>query len=170
VVEGHTYWAASWAGMAQRAGPASAARAASAAGAATFLLPNYDEYLIAYKDRHLLRPAGGPEGHMSLKGPDTFAHPLVVDGAMVGVWRRRVSGTATRIEVVPYLPLSAAQSRAVDAAVKRLTVFIGAGVTVAPRGLPSTGAPTANSDPATAAAPRPGARARGPRTATTQRP
>ncbi len=135
VVEGHTYWAASWAGRAQQAG------AASGASVATFLLPNYDEYLIAYKDRQLLRPAGGPERHMSLKGPDTFAHPLIVEGAMVGVWRRRVSGAATRIEVVPYLPLSAAQSRAVDAAVKRLTAFIGAGVTVAPRGVPSTGSP-----------------------------
>jgi hypothetical protein len=96
------------------------------------LLPNYDEYLIAYKDRQLLRPDGGAERHLSLTGLDTFAHPLIVAGAMVGVWRRRVTGAATRIEVVPYLPLSVAQRRAVDAAVKRLTAFIGAGVTVAP--------------------------------------
>jgi len=132
VVDGHTYWAGSWTGAVARARAASAARTA-----ATFLLPNYDEYLIAYKDRQLLRPAGGADGHMSLQGPDTFAHPLIVDGAMVGVWRRRVSAAATRIEVVPYLPLSVAQGRAVDAAVKRFTAFIGAGVTVAPRGVPS---------------------------------
>ena len=31
---------------------------------ATFLLPNYDEYLIAYKDRDLLRPQGATIGDL----------------------------------------------------------------------------------------------------------
>ena len=67
---------------------------------ATFLLPNYDEYLIAYKDRGLVQPRGEVIGDGIMKGPDAFAHPLVVDGLLAGFWRRRVSGAKTSVEVV----------------------------------------------------------------------
>ena len=71
------------------------ARLRRACRAATFLLPNYDEYLIAYKDRHLVRPPAGVDADGIMKGADAFAHPLVVDGLLAGVWRRRVSGAQT---------------------------------------------------------------------------
>lgn len=104
---------------------------------ATFLLPNYDEYLIAYKDRELMRPrdtktGSGTAGIMA--GPDAFAHPLVVDGLLAGFWRRRtMSGMAGRqprqtVEIVAKVTLTAKQRTAVNAAAEQLAAFSGAGL------------------------------------------
>jgi hypothetical protein len=90
---------------------------------ATFLLPNYDEYLIAYKDRHLVRPAAGADADGIMKGADAFAHPLVVDGVLAGLWRRRVSGARTNVEIVVKVPLTARQRRALDDTTARLVTF-----------------------------------------------
>jgi hypothetical protein len=92
-----------------------------------FSLPNFDEYLIAYKDRGLMRPRGGVIGDGIMKGPDVFAHPLVVDGLLAGFWRRRVSGAKTSVEVVAQVPLSPKQRKAVNEAAARLAAFSGEG-------------------------------------------
>jgi hypothetical protein len=110
-VEGLTYWAAGWDAIA-RMPPA------------TFLLPNYDEYLIAYKDRGLLLPPGpAPRGGSA--GLNAFEHPLVVDGVLAGHWTRRVSGAKTRVGLVVKTPLSAKQRKAVNVAADRLKTFSG---------------------------------------------
>ena len=111
-IGGLTYWASSW--DAPRMPPA------------TFLLPNFDEYLIAYKDRDVLRPRGEKIGDGIMTGPDPFAHPLVVDGLLAGFWRRRVSGGKTTVELVVNVTLSTKQRKAVNAAAERLTAFSGA--------------------------------------------
>jgi hypothetical protein len=111
---GLTYWAENW-------------DAGSRMPPATFLLPNYDEYLIAYKDRGLMQPRGDVSGDGIMKGPDAFAHPLVVDGLVAGFWRRRVSGAKTSVEVVAQVPLSAKQRKAVNEAAARLATFTGEG-------------------------------------------
>jgi len=116
--EGLTYWTAVW-------------EAAARMPPATFLLPNYDEYLIAYKDRGLVQPRGEVIGDGIMKGPDAFAHPLVVDGLLAGFWRRRVSGAKTRVEVVGRVPLSAKQRKAVNEAADRLARFSGDGFSLA---------------------------------------
>jgi hypothetical protein len=108
-IDGLTYWSPAW-------------DAPSRMPPATFLLPNYDEYLIAYKDRAIVQPrnAGGA-GIMT--GSDAFAHPLVVDGLLAGFWRRRVSGATTSVEPVAQVPLSPRQRQAVEAAMERLARF-----------------------------------------------
>jgi hypothetical protein len=87
-------------------------------------LPNYDEYLIAYKDRHLILPPG-PAPRGGIAGLNAFEHPLVVDGLLAGHWTRRVSGQVTRVELVTKTTLGPAQCRAVTAAAERLTAFSG---------------------------------------------
>jgi len=114
-LDGLTYWAKSWDTPA-RLPPA------------TFLLPNYDEYLIAYKDRHLVRPAADVDADGIMKGSDAFAHPLIVDGVLAGLWRRRVSGAKIAVEIVPKVPLTVRQRRAVSAAADRLAAFSGPGL------------------------------------------
>jgi hypothetical protein len=84
------------------------------------LLPNYDEYLIAYKDRepvlseHRHRPPG-----------EEFAHHLVIDGHLAGSWKR-TTGTEP-VEVKPYTHLTKAQTRALDAAVAAHSQFFESG-------------------------------------------
>jgi hypothetical protein len=60
-IGGLTYWASSW--NAPRMPPA------------TFLLPNYDEYLIAYKDRDLVQPRGATIGTGIMAGPGCVRAP-----------------------------------------------------------------------------------------------
>ena len=133
---GLTYWAADW-DVVARMPPA------------TFLLPNYDEYLIAYKDRGLLLPPGPPP-RGGVAGLSAFEHPLVVDGVLAGYWKRRVSGARTRIELEPWKALGAAHARAVNVAAGRLVGFSGEGCSLA----------------STATTSRPGGRAPDRRTAT----
>src|SRR5204863_3020434 len=58
--DGLTYWAADW-------------DAAAGSPPATFLLPNYDEYVIAYKDRALMLPPG-PAPRGGIAGLNAFEH------------------------------------------------------------------------------------------------
>jgi hypothetical protein len=97
----------------------------------TFLLPNYDEYVIAYKDRDLMLPPGA-KTRGGIAGLNAFEHPLVVDGVIAGYWTRRVSGATTRIELKPWTPLSATAARAVEAATARLMKFAGPGMSLKP--------------------------------------
>jgi hypothetical protein len=113
-IDGLTYWAASWT---VRPMPPAA-----------FLLPNYDEYLIAYKDRDLVKSPLGPRKPGGIAGVGAFEHPLVVDGLLVGSWTRRVSARTTRVKLEPWIPLGPSAARAVKAAVKRLVAFSGADV------------------------------------------
>jgi hypothetical protein len=118
-VEGLTYWAAAWT-------PVPRMRSA------TFLLPNYDEYVIAFKDRDLVQPPGWKK-RGGIAGLNAFEHPLVVDGLLAGYWTRRVSGAKTRVEVVVRVPLSAKQRTAVTTAAERLVAFSGEGCSLAGR-------------------------------------
>ena len=47
--------------------------------------PNYDEYGIAYKDRDVVPYVPRPR---HIESADEFAHLLVIDGQLVGRWRR----------------------------------------------------------------------------------
>ncbi len=78
-----------------------------AASASVLLLPNYDEYLIAYKD---YGPVFDPALARKL-GPreQIFSHVLVVGGQVVGGWRRVLEPTRVRVHVNTFVRLSKAQ-------------------------------------------------------------
>ncbi len=96
-----------------------------------FLLPNYDEFLIAYKDRGLSVPA------TIARDParDTiFAHQLVLDGVVVGSWRRTIGRDRSRVEVMLYDPRSVKRVRSrVETAVRTFADFLGHPVEVVVR-------------------------------------
>jgi hypothetical protein len=89
---------------------------------AIFLLPNYDECLIAYKDRLPMPPelttltAGVSLG---------FAHHLVADGFIIGAWRRDLTARRARIGVKCFKPLSSGWKRRVADEVERMSRFLG---------------------------------------------
>jgi hypothetical protein len=93
------------------------------------LLPNYDEYLIAYKDRDpvVRSPVGDP---VRIEGRDIFAHFLIVDGRLTGIWWRTVTEDAVVVETGPRRRLTRENRRALAAAVERFARFINAPVTV----------------------------------------
>jgi hypothetical protein len=77
-----------------------------------FLLPNYDEYLIAYKDRAPVVDAARA-ANVVARSNGAFANHLLIDGRLAGGWSRTCSANNVVIEVAPYKKLTAAQLRAV---------------------------------------------------------
>jgi hypothetical protein len=95
----------------------------SPAGTVAWLLPNYDEYLIAYKDRGFAASAPGTRT-MDPESADAYAHLLVIDGRLAGIWRRRERGNAVVVSVTPFRRLSRADRQAIDRAVERFGRFL----------------------------------------------
>ncbi|HEX8027890.1 MAG TPA: winged helix DNA-binding domain-containing protein [Vicinamibacterales bacterium] len=94
-----------------------------------FLLPNYDEYLIAYKDRAPFIDATR-SANLVARANGAFANHLVIDGRLAGSWSRTCSATNVMIEVAPYKPLTAAQTRAVNNVAECYGEFLGLRATV----------------------------------------
>jgi hypothetical protein len=90
------------------------------------LLPVYDEYGIAYKDRSaLLDPAytEQPEDRF-------FVSPLVVNGRVAGMWRRTFSKGTVVIDTKLYRPLTAAENNAFVDAARCYGEFLGMSVKI----------------------------------------
>jgi hypothetical protein len=91
---------------------------------ATYLLPNYDEYLIAYKDRGaVLDPARAR--NLGIYTTREHPHHVVVDGRVAGSWRRTVSANGLSLAVRPYARLSATGRRALMEQAERYGKFLG---------------------------------------------
>lgn len=89
-----------------------------------YLLPNYDEYTIAYKDRsHFYDPAA----FQSLMTRDNvpFTHVIVIHGRIVGTWKRVLAKNAVQVETKFLQPPSGSEQRALGAALKRYGEFLG---------------------------------------------
>jgi hypothetical protein len=88
------------------------------------LLPNYDEYLVSYRDHsaslhHSLPPRS------AVRYDARARHFIVVDGRVAGGWRRTVDKGGLRIETNLLVPLDAAQEEALHAAADRYGRFAG---------------------------------------------
>jgi hypothetical protein len=92
--------------------------------AGAWLLPNYDEYLVAYKDRAPFVDATRA-ANVVARSNGAFANHLVIDGCLAGSWSRTLSAHSVLVEVAPYKKLTPAQSRAVANAVESYGEFFG---------------------------------------------
>lgn len=91
------------------------------------LLPPWDEYLVAYRDRSLgTREVRGGTG-LALIGKPV----VLIDGQIRGTWRRAISGETVRVNLELWSPLAAAERRAVLDAAERFGRFLGKTVEVA---------------------------------------
>jgi hypothetical protein len=85
------------------------------------LLPPYDEYTVAYRDRSAaLDPA-----HAAAAKNGIFSPTVVLDGRIVGTWTRRLSRGEVAIALKPFAPLTGARARSVAAAAARYGRFLG---------------------------------------------
>jgi hypothetical protein len=99
-------------------------------GASVYLLPNYDEYVIAYKDRDLVVDASRA-ANIVARSNGGFANHLIVDGRIAGSWSRTLKGNTVLIEVAPYKKLTVPQTRAVAGAADCYGDFLGLPATMA---------------------------------------
>jgi hypothetical protein len=110
-IEGRSYWS-----------PATG-RPVRISRSVAHLLPNYDEYFIGLKDRSAfsarLKASGVEARTGALSG-----HILIVNGQIVGGWRRTLSGRELVIQPNLLIRLSETERRAVDAAVRSFGRFL----------------------------------------------
>lgn len=86
------------------------------------LLPIYDEFLNAFKDREWASPMlGRPPASLT---PNTYFHQLVVDGRVEGGWNQTSDAKGVRVDVTPYGRLSPAIRAAIHAAARRYEAFL----------------------------------------------
>jgi winged helix DNA-binding protein len=113
VIEGKDYW------FDAEAGPAG-----TAAGVA-HLLPNFDEYSVAYRDRSAMVRADPPFDPAFFSFGSILANVVTVGGVVRGAWRRTFAGSGMRIEIRVLDRLGTRQSAAVEAAARRMGRFFG---------------------------------------------
>jgi hypothetical protein len=113
-INGQTFWLAS--SMSAEKDPSPTA----------YLLPAYDEYTVAYKDRSAVL---NPE-YASLPnyGHGIFNPTIVIDGQVVGTWKRTLKKDSLAISPSPFAKLKRAETRAIAEAANRYGNFLGASV------------------------------------------
>ena len=87
-----------------------------------YLLPNYDEYTVGYTDRSAIFDALHTNKLDQRSG--LLTNTMVLDGQVVGTWKRTLKKNAVVIEANPFTPLSNTETRAFAASANRFGAFL----------------------------------------------
>ncbi len=101
----------------------------SEAAPSVYLLPNFDEYIVAYTDRSAIYDAAH-NANLDARGNFLFSHTIVIDGVVAGIWKRTVKKNAVVIEPTLFRSLTDAEQKAFEAAMCRYGAFVGLPVTL----------------------------------------
>ena len=119
-VEGQTYWSAGEA----------VGRAETATATRAHLLPAFDEFLLAYKDRSAaLEERYAKRLHA---GGGAFSPSVALGGRIRGTWRRTIKRDAVLVETTPFVRWTKAEREAIAAAAERSGAFLGTKGPLAP--------------------------------------
>lgn len=111
VIDGRTYWFDA------------TTRCARSTSPKAYLLPVFDEYAVAYRDRSaVLDPLLTKRVNA---GGGIFKAIIVLDGQVVGTWTRAFKKGGVTIALTPFAQLSKAHWRAIAAAAERYGEFVG---------------------------------------------
>ncbi len=92
-----------------------------------YLLPNFDEYIVGYTDRSAVFDASHTN-KLDPRGNLLFSHTMVLDGRVVGTWKRTLTKDAVMLTPNLFTPLNTAETRAFAAAANRYGAFLGRSV------------------------------------------
>jgi hypothetical protein len=91
-----------------------------------YLLPAFDEYTVAYKDRSA---ALDPKYTKYANSGNGILYPVIaIDGQVVGTWKRALKKDTMVITPSPFTKLNRAETRAIAEATNRYGKFLGASV------------------------------------------
>jgi hypothetical protein len=93
------------------------------------LLPNYDEYLVAYKDRASIGAAGFAT-LVAEQRVDAYGYYVVIDGKLNGSWRRVVDSANATVTVDLHSRQPRAARDRIAAAAARFGAFYGVPATL----------------------------------------
>jgi len=111
VLEDQTYWFADSTSPVREKSPT------------VHLLPNYDEYFIGFKDRSAIGEVAKRAG-IKADDPSLIAHIIILDGQIVGGWRRTITKNAVMLEPKLLVDLTKSQERALAREVDRYSEFL----------------------------------------------
>ena len=117
VVDGQTYWFSMSTPSAKDLSPT------------VCLLPNFDEYIVGYTDRSAVFDASHTN-KIDPRGNVLFNHTIVMDGRVVGTWKRTIKKDAVIITPSLFTPLNDAETRAFAASANRYSAFLDMSVNV----------------------------------------
>jgi hypothetical protein len=115
-IDGKTYW---W---------AESVVSAPVSSPALHLLPAFDEYMVSYEDRSA---SLDPQHEKLLASENHLSSIIVIDGQVVGNWKRTFKKGAVVIETTPARTLTPAERDLFEAAAQRYGEFLGLPVVIA---------------------------------------
>jgi hypothetical protein len=87
------------------------------------LLPNYDEYTVAYTDRSAIYDLENDQ-YRDSEGNFVFNHTMVLDGRVVGSWKRTFRRGAVMMAFAPFTPLTEVEKQAIVDEADRFSQFL----------------------------------------------
>jgi hypothetical protein len=84
----------------------------------TFLMPDYDEYGMGYKDRSAIFTPKEDRSENPI-----FNHSIVIDGKIAGTWQRSVIKDKVKAEAMPFIELSVNRQSQLQRAIKKYEKF-----------------------------------------------
>ena len=112
VFNGQTYWFAETKLPAKKNSPTA------------YLLPNYDEYFIGFKDRSAIGEVAS-RSNIDESSPALIAHVIILDGQIIGGWKRTLKKDAVVVELNLITNLTKAEKRAIAEAANLYGQFLG---------------------------------------------
>jgi hypothetical protein len=91
-----------------------------------YLLPAYDEYYLGYKERGLLLDSKYDKQAVSSSG--VFRPMIVIDGQVVGIWKRAFKKSSVFVTPSPFRLLTKAENQALLVAADHYGAFLGLSV------------------------------------------
>jgi hypothetical protein len=82
-----------------------------------FLMPDYDEYAMSYREREALAPSRVPP-----IAPSVYSHWFVQEGRIEGTWRFSPNKPETAV-VTPYFDFEGGERERADLALERYKAF-----------------------------------------------
>ncbi len=102
---------------------ASSLQAPKPLGNKAHLLPNYDEYTVAYKDHsNLIDPKSTVV--TDARGSVIFNNTILLNGKVSGIWKRTIVKDSVEISITPFLKYNKTQEQAITTAVKQYGKFM----------------------------------------------
>lgn len=83
----------------------------------TFLMPDYDEYGMSYKDRQAI-------SNNDFKGKIAYNRMLIADGLIAGSWKRTIKGNKVILDIRKNVLLNEIQNEKVISAAKKYAAFL----------------------------------------------
>jgi hypothetical protein len=116
VIGGRAYWTS----PINRVATSVESRFIGGASPTAYLLPAYDEYTVAYKDRSaILDPAYAKQARNGI-----FSPAIVINGQIVGTWKRTMKKDAVIITPSLFTPLKKAETHSLAASANQYSAFL----------------------------------------------